>query len=336
MLNKGFVRNNSDPSPDRHTLPPFIAEIRSRLFQDVLDKARQVARFDSSVLISGETGTGKEIIARYIQWCSPRKKNSMVTINCGALPETLLESELFGHKAGSFTGAINDRVGLFEQAARGTVFLDEIGDTSKAIQIKLLRVLQEREILRIGENIPRKVDIRVIASTNSDLERAITEGKFRTDLLYRLRVIELRVPPLRERLEDIVPLVEFFITRLARQLRIRGLRLDRECLARLQTYRWPGNVRELQNAIEHAAIICGDGIVRLKHLPAQITDPGQSRATADGIVPRTLAEAELDYIKAILLSTGGNRARAARLLGIGQTTLWRKLKKAGMPPKGGT
>ncbi|UCC79358.1 MAG: sigma 54-interacting transcriptional regulator [Candidatus Zixiibacteriota bacterium] len=316
-----------DLPPDKQHLPTFMAAFHSDSFRNVLRMASQVAKFDSSVLLSGETGVGKEIIARYIHWLSPRSDKSMLTISCGALPETLLESELFGHKAGSFTGAIHDRVGLFEQAARGTVFLDEIGDISKTIQVKLLRVLQEREILRIGENIPRKVDIRTIAATNQDLDKAAAEGKFREDLLYRIRVVEIKVPALRERPEDIPPLTEHFVERLARRLRLPGLSLDRECLARFQKYAWPGNVRELQNAIEHAAIISGDGRIKLKHIPPQIAveDNMLRRPWTGGLRP--LEEMEIDYIRTVLQAVGGSRSRAAEVLGISQTTLWRKLKK---------
>jgi len=326
MANRKTDQTAPDLPPNKHGLPAYIAAFRSQLYRNVLWMASRVARFNSSVLLSGETGVGKEIIARYIHWLSPRADRLMLTISCGALPETLLESELFGHKAGSFTGAIQDRVGLFEQAARGTVFLDEIGDISKAIQIKLLRVLQEREILRIGENIPRKVDIRTIAATNRDLDLAVEEGKFREDLLYRLRVVEIRVPPLRERPEDISPLVDYFVERLAKQLRLPGLCLDDKCMNRFQTYGWPGNVRELQNAIEHAAIVSGDGKVKFNHLPPQIVNPDKIHHRIYAANLRTLEEMEIDYILAVLQSTHGNRTRAAKILGISQATLWRKLK----------
>ena len=314
------------PNMDKN-LPTFLADVRSASFLNTLNQAGRVAKFDSSVLLSGDTGVGKEVIARYIHWLSPRKANPMLTINCSALPETLLESELFGHKAGSYTGAFRDRVGLFEQAARGTVFLDEIGDISKATQIKLLRVLQEREILRIGENIPRKVDIRIIAATNSDLDIAVAEAKFRIDLLYRLRVVEIKVPQLRERPEDIVPLTDYFIARLAKRLNLPDLGLDKECLALLQSYAWPGNVRELQNALEYAAIMSGDGAIRSEHLPLQITHPGRKSVPTDIHEYSSLAEMELDYISSILNVVNGNRKQAAEILGIGVTTLWRKLKQ---------
>ncbi|UCE67258.1 MAG: sigma 54-interacting transcriptional regulator [Candidatus Zixiibacteriota bacterium] len=326
MANRKAEQTGPDQQSSKHGLPPYIAAFRSESYRNVLHMASQVAMFNSSVLLSGETGVGKEIIARYIHWLSPRSDKSMLTISCGALPETLLESELFGHKAGSFTGAIQDRVGLFEQGARGTVFLDEIGDISKVIQIKLLRVLQEREILRIGENIPRKVDIRTISATNRDLDQAVDEGKFREDLLYRLRVVEIRVPPLRERPEDILLLADHFVERLAKQLRLPDLCLDEECLNRFQKYDWPGNVRELQNAIEHAAIISGDGRVKLKHIPPQIVIGGKKSRRTSVKSLRPLAEMEMEYIREVLQSTGGNRPKAAKILGISQTTLWRKLK----------
>lgn len=307
--------------------PPFIAEVQSKSFLEVLKVAKKVSKFDSSVLISGDTGVGKEVLARYIHSISNRGKNLMLTINCAALPETLLESELFGHKAGSFTGAFHDRVGLFEQAARGTVFLDEIGDISKATQIKLLRVLQEREILRIGENIPRKVDIRIIAATNCDLEQAISQGLFRKDLLYRLRVIEIRVPSLCERPEDILPLTEYFIRHSSEKMNLPNLCLDKQCRKYFLSYTWPGNVRELQNAIEHAAILSGGGTIRLEHLPPQILNPSQIRRQPETFIPRTLAEIESDHIRRVLQYTGGNRSKTAKILGIGQATLWRRLKK---------
>ena len=320
--------SNADTTQLRRELPPFLAVVRSKAFQNVLDMADRVARFDSSVLIRGETGVGKEVVARYIHAASNRSKSLMLSINCGALPETLLESELFGHKAGSFTGAIRDRVGLFEQAARGTILLDEIGDISPATQVKLLRVLQEREILRIGENIPRKVDIRIIAATNRNLDQAVSDGRFRVDLLYRLRVIEIEVPPLRERPEDILPLTRYFAEKLSKRLNLAHLRFDTACFDFFQSYAWPGNVRELQNAIERAAVLSGGAVIKLEHLPPQMLDPSFLSQHLDLLTPRTLAEVELDYIKIVLRSTDGNRARAAKILGISTATLWRKLKNA--------
>lgn len=308
-------------------LEPLLATARSRAFAHVLNIADRVAQFNSSVLISGETGVGKEVVARYIHQASKRAQYTMLTINCGALPETLLESELFGHKAGSFTGAIRDRTGLFEQAARGTILLDEIGDISLATQVKLLRVLQEREILRIGENLPRKVDTRILTATNRNLDDSVTKGKFREDLLYRLRVIEIRVPPLRERPEDIVPLMNRFIKTLATSLDIPHLRIAPECLECFQSYLWPGNVRELRNALERAAVLSDRGVIRRRDLPPRMIRPEPHPARDKQQPLRTLAEVESEYIKTVLESANGNRTRAAEILGIGQSTLWRKLKK---------
>jgi transcriptional regulator with PAS, ATPase and Fis domain len=312
----------------RQEIQPFMAPVPSKAFQDVLSMADRVARFDSSVLIRGETGVGKEVIARYIHSASPRSQKPMLTINCSALPETLLESELFGHKAGSFTGAVRDRVGLFEQAARGTILLDEIGDVSPATQVKLLRVLQEREILRIGENIPRRIDARIIAATNCDLDEAVSKGTFRPDLLYRLRVIEIKVPPLRDRPQDILPLTTYFAEKLADKLNLSRIRLDAECYGYLRAYAWPGNVRELQNVIERAAVLSGDGAVKPDHLPPHLLDPSLSERHLDVSTTRTLSEVELDYIRIVLRSVKGNRTRAAKILGISTATLWRKLKDA--------
>ncbi len=305
---------------------PLLETARSEAFREVLRLAERVAKFDSSVLISGETGVGKEVVARYIHHVSNRSRYLMLSVNCGALLETLLESELFGHKAGSFTGAISDRTGMFEQAARGSILLDEIGDVSLATQVKLLRVIQERQIFRIGESIPRKVDTRIIAATNRDLDDLVGMGRFREDLLYRLRVIEIEVPPLRNRPEDIVPLAKHFVQRLSKRLSLPHLRISAECLRRFESYPWPGNVRELRNAIERAAVLSDDGVVRLRDLPPRIVRPWLYPKRHDHGPLRSLAQVELDHIKTVLHSTGGNRAQAAKILKIGQSTLWRKLK----------
>jgi len=304
----------------------FLAAVPSEAFQNTLEIAGKVARFDTSVLITGETGVGKEVIARYIHGTSRRSKHSMLSVNCGALPETLLESELFGHRAGSFTGAVRDRTGLFEQAARGTILLDEIGDVSLSTQVKLLRVLQEREILRIGENIPRKVDTRVIAATNRNLDQAVSQGRFREDLLYRLRVIEIVVPPLRERPQDILPLTDYIIDKLSNKMGIPDLCLDDSCLDYFKNYHWPGNVRELENAIERAAVLSGTGEVKMKHLPPQLLEFQKYSESSDSMPLRNLREVEMDHIRTVLRATGGHRTRAAKILGISQATLWRKLK----------
>lgn len=306
---------------------PFI-EVRSEAFRRVLELAGRVAQFDTSVLVCGETGTGKEVLARYIHRQSPRAEKSFVGVNCTALPETLLESELFGHKAGSFTGATRDRVGLFEQAEKGTIFLDEIGDISPAMQMKMLRVLQEREILRLGESQTRKIDVRVIAATNRNLPQLIREGKFREDLYYRLRVIEVSIPPLRQRREDILPLARHFVRVLAARLKMPQLRLDATCADYLLHYDWPGNVRELENAIEHAAVLCVNSLVLPEHLPSHIVHAGTAPPAVTADPSRSLAEMEHAYIQAVLKSLNGNQTQAARVLEISPSTLWRKLKQS--------
>jgi transcriptional regulator with PAS, ATPase and Fis domain len=305
-----------------------MAPVKSKAFMEVLALARMVAEFDSSVLLSGDTGVGKEVIARFIHDHSRRAHRSMLTINCAALPAALLESELFGHKAGSFTGAVNDRVGLFEQAARGTAFLDEIGDVDGTIQVKLLRVLQEREILRIGENIPRRVDIRIIAATNTDLAAAVAEKRFRKDLFFRLRVIEIRVPSLAERPEDILVLAEHFLAELSVRMQLPELKLHEECRPYLLSYPWPGNVRELYNVLERAAIFGQGGTVRIAHLSPELLEPESHRYQSDTYAPKSLREVEAGHIRKTLAHTGGNRPRAAKILGISQSTLWRKLKES--------
>jgi len=306
---------------------PFRAEAKSMVLRRVMEIAERVAKFDSSVMITGETGVGKEVLARHIHDASHRESGPFVAINCGALPETLLESELFGHKAGSFTGAIRDRAGLFESAGGGTIFLDEIGDVSPAMQVKILRVLQEREVLRVGESVPRKVDVRIIAATNRHLEEEVREGRFREDLLYRLRVVEIEVPPLRRRQEDILPLARHIAARLAKKLELPQLHLDATCIDMLLSYPWPGNVRELENAIERAAVVSDDGIVHPETLPPEIQREATSLQKPSLSPTRTLAELEMDYIRAVLASTDGNRLAASRILGISSSTLWRKLKE---------
>ena len=304
---------------------PALPEVRSSGFQRVLEMAHRVAPYDCSILVTGESGVGKEVLARYIHRLSGRAKVPFLGVNCGALPETLLESELFGHKAGAFTGAVDNRVGLFEQANGGTLFLDEIGDISPNMQVKLLRVLQEREVMPVGTGKTRKIDVRIIAATNKDLHAEIVAGRFREDLFYRLSVIEIHIPPLRERQEDILPLARTFVARLSKRLKMPDLRLDAACLDFLLGYAWPGNVRELENAIERAAVLSRDGTILPEHLPPGIVQKTDGRGKPLPI-RRTLAEVEREHIQAVLESTQGNRAQAARILGISSPTLWRKLR----------
>jgi transcriptional regulator with PAS, ATPase and Fis domain len=307
-----------------------FVESQSPAYQRVLDIAERVAPYDSSVLITGESGTGKEVLARHIHRLSRRAGRPFLAVNCGALPETLLESELFGHRAGAFTGAVQDRKGLFEQASGGSLLLDEVGEMPPSMQVKLLRALQEREIVRVGESQPRPVDIRVLAATNRHLPAEIRRGRFRDDLYYRLSVVEIEVPPLRERQQDLVPLARSLVERLAGTHGIKRARIDPRCYDYMTQYPWPGNIRELSNTLERALLMSRDGVVRPEHLPRPMLEPESAPAAPDRR-PRSLAEVEREHIEAVLRHTNGNRTEAARILGIGATTLWRKMKAEAEP-----
>jgi DNA-binding NtrC family response regulator len=290
-----------------------------------LDLARRVAQVDSTVLITGESGSGKERLARFIHDESARTAGPFLAINCAAVPETLLESELFGHARGSFTGASQDRPGLFEAANGGTLLLDEIGDVPPAMQVKLLRVLQEREVRRVGENRTRAVNVRVLAATNRDLLADVHAARFRQDLYYRLRVVEIVVPPLRERREDILPLARQFLGGAAKRFGKKAPALAPKAANLLLRYTWPGNVRELENALERAVVLARADRIGADDLPPEVGAAPSAIQTASEI--RTLAELERDYIAAALRASGGNRAKAAQRLGIGAATLYRKLKQ---------
>jgi DNA-binding NtrC family response regulator len=297
---------------------------RSEAMRGVLELARRVAAVDSTVLVTGESGVGKERLARLIHDASARSGGPFLAINCAAVPETLLESELFGHARGSFTGADADRTGLFEAAAGGTLLLDEVGEIPPAMQAKLLRVLQEREVRRVGENRARKVDARVLAATNRALEAEVAAGRFRQDLYYRLRVVELRVPPLRARPDDVLPLARILLASSAQRFRRKVSGLTPAVTDLLVRYAWPGNVRELENAMERAvALAQGDRIVP-EDLPEEIRAAATAPRSAPGIRP--LAEVEREHVLAALDAHGGNQARTAAVLGIGTATLYRKLK----------
>jgi transcriptional regulator with PAS, ATPase and Fis domain len=308
------------------TAPSMLAgvEIRSKAFRNALELAARVASFDSSILLTGETGSGKEVVARHIHAISPRKNEPFIVVNCSALPETLLENELFGHKAGSFTGAKSDEAGLFEAASNGTIFLDEIGDISPAIQAKLLRVLQSKEIRPVGETHARQIDVRVIAATHRDLPRLVREGTFREDLLYRLRVVEIALPPLRDRKEDIVPLGRFFLDRLSRKMKMGPLRFAPETLDSLIGYPWPGNVREWENALENAAILCTGGIITPELLP--ISRLGCFGSESDRKEVQSIEDLTTSHIRTVLESAGQNRREAARLLKISESKLYRLIR----------
>lgn len=305
---------------------PNLMEVKSAAFQRVLELSHRVAKYDTTVLVTGETGVGKEVVARHIHRLSSRSDKEFLAINCAALPENLLESELFGHKSGSFTGASEDRIGLFEQASGGTLFLDEIGDVSPGVQLRLLRALQEREIMRVGESISRTIDVRVIAATNRDLAEALEAGRMREDLYFRLSVLEIRVPPLRERPEDILPLARHFVESMQKKLNIDELKLDAPALDCLLRYRWPGNVRELENTIERAAVLSPDGNITPPYLPEAMRDTERQPSPRQATEKQSLQEVERTHIHRVLDQTGGNKAQAARILGISTATLWRRLK----------
>ena len=303
---------------------------RSPAMRRVLDLARRAAASDATVLVTGESGTGKERLARFIHATSPRRDGAFVAIDCGALPDTLLESELFGHRRGAFTGATHDKEGLFVSASGGTIFLDEIGETSPALQVRLLRVLQERVVRPVGATRDVPVDVRVVAATHRDLEAMVGEGRFRQDLYYRLCVVPLRLPPLRERREDVLPLAQAFIAETCRRNHCGPCSLSSSVLDALQSYLWPGNVRELQNVIERAVVLAGDKPqIQLDDLPPELRGaPAHLAGEAGAILP--LAEVERRHILATLERLGGDRKATAKALGISANTLWRRLKRYGL------
>ncbi|MEO8193839.1 MAG: sigma-54 dependent transcriptional regulator [Gemmatimonadales bacterium] len=303
----------------------------NRAWLDVLSIAETVAGSDSTVLLQGESGTGKGVVARYIHELSTRSTGPFLSINCGALPESLLESELFGHVKGSFTGAVKDKSGLFSSAEKGTFFLDEIGETTAATQVKLLRVLQHREVIPVGatESIP--IDTRLIAATNRNLDDEIARGNFRSDLYYRLNVISIEIPPLRERRDDIPLLAESFLAEIAKKRGEPQKSLSPQAAEQLQEYSWPGNVRELENAIERAVILASNGTI----LPAALPDKVRLRRSEPLLAERVATNPSLDtveraYIMWVLGSEGGNKSRAAEVLGIDPSTLYRKLSRFGL------
>lgn len=295
----------------------------------IFELIQQVAPTRSTVLITGETGTGKELVARAIHELSPRRDKLFVPLNCTAIPSDLLESELFGHTRGAFSGAHSDRAGKFQAADEGTLFLDEIGDMDVRLQAKLLRVVQEGVVEPLGTNRRVSVDVRIVSSTNRDLEQAMREGKFREDLYFRLNVFQVKLPPLRERKEDIPALAEAFLSGFARDLGKPMLHLSPEATGLLQGYGWPGNVRELRNLMERAAVLCKSDIVETALMRSLLpVEAGTARAslTLDG----ALANLERQMILEALNTSGDNKVAAAKLLGIGERTLWTKLKKHGL------
>ena len=300
----------------------------NRAWRDVLRLAEAVAPTDSTVLLTGESGTGKEVVARLIHDLSDRSEAGFQSINCGALPEGLLESELFGHVKGAFTGAVRDKDGLFTAAAGGTFFLDEIGETTAATQVKLLRVLQHREVIPVGATDPRPIDTRIIAATNRDLEEEIRRGQFRRDLFYRLNVIAVHLPPLRERHDDVPVLAEHFLRRSAEQRDEEPKRLTEAAVAAMRAYAWPGNVRELENAMERAVILADGPTIDIAALPEKVTSRAGTPLVSERTATNpTLEAVERAYILWVLQNEQGNKTRAAEALGIDPSTLHRKLAR---------
>jgi len=317
-------------------LPGLIG--RSPGMERVFRLIENLEQSEATVLLTGESGTGKEVVARAIHARSPRRDGPFVAVNCGALPGELLESELFGHVRGAFTGAVRERAGRFEVAAGGTLFLDEVADLPLHLQVKLLRVLQERTFERVGESEPRRTDARIVAATNADLKRAVQEGRFREDLFYRLRVVPIEIPPLRERREDIEPLATWLLARVgARQGR--ALRFSPDALRALLVYAWPGNVRELENALEYAVAVCKGQTILPEDLPAELLEAPPPAAPGSGSVHRRLQAGPVpvpagppsgDELRRVLESCHWRRVEAARALGISRTTLWRRMREAGL------
>ena len=335
IISRAMEKTNSRPvQPSGSTVVPVRESAfdtvlgHSRGLQQVIQLARKVAVTDVPVLLTGETGTGKEVFAQAIHNGSTRAKQPFVAINCSAFSKELLESEIFGHKAGAFTGALKDKKGLFEEANHGTIFLDEIGEMAYGLQAKLLRVLETGEYIKVGDTKPTKIDVRIVSATNRNLKEEIANSNFREDLYFRLSVFHLHLPPLRERREDIPELaaafLKFFAAKMGKQ--VKGFAAD--CQAWMQSYAWPGNVRELRNVIERALIICDDYIT-LDDMPLDFRSSTLSGSAADGD-DFELAEAEHRHIQRVLQYTKGNKAEAARLLKIGLTTLYRKIEEYGI------
>ncbi len=320
-----LVAENQELKARIDELSPFSEIIgESPAMRRVLEQVSMVARADTNVLIRGESGTGKELIARALHAGSQRRFLPIVVVNCGALSEGIIESELFGHEKGAFTGAHYRRKGKFEMADGGTLFLDEIGDIGLKTQVDLLRVLEEKKIVRVGGNAEIPVDFRLVAATNRNLEAMVSEGKFREDLYYRLNVFSIAIPPLRERREDIAPLARAFLARFARGMNKAVTRIAPEAMALLTAYDWPGNVRELQNALERAVLVCAGRETTAGDLPFHLNGPKEAP------VGKSLSDMERQHVRRILHDSGWNITRAARLLEIDRVTLYNKIKRYGL------
>ncbi|CAH2032573.1 sigma-54-dependent transcriptional regulator [Trichlorobacter ammonificans] len=306
--------------------PPVFASPR---FRQVYDLTLQVAASDANILILGESGTGKELIARTVHGNSLRRSKPFVSLNCAALADSLLESQLFGHMRGAFTGAVLNQKGLLEEADGGTLFLDEIGDVSAAVQAKLLRVIQEKEFIPIGATRARTVDVRFVAATNRDLQQEVAEGRFREDLYYRLNVISLTIPPLRERPEDVAPLAHHFLRRFAARMKKEVHGIEPEALRSLGSYHWPGNVRELENVIERAVILARGSLLTADLLPV-CSRPAPAPAADEAVPALSLDELERRHILGVYRHNGGHKSKTAEILGISRKTLDRKLAEYGV------
>jgi two-component system response regulator AtoC len=343
---------------EREQLRAQVSELRSEIAQQynfsnfisqspemkrIFDTVKRLANFNTTILISGESGTGKELLARAIHHNSPRRDKPFVAINCGAIPANLVESELFGHRKGSFTDAIRDKRGLFEEAHGGTIFLDEIGELPLHLQVKLLRVLQEQQIRRVGDEQNIDVDVRVLAATLRDLEADVKVGRFRDDLFYRLNVVSIKLPALRERPEDIPLLVEHFLSKLSRKLGISITQIESDALRLLIRYHWRGNVRELENCIERAMVMTDGDVVNSDALPEHVKGSihelrGPEAVAAETALSLSIKERtrslEIELIQRALEKTGGNRTRAAKILEISHRALLYKLKEYGLGSSG--
>ncbi|UCE18703.1 MAG: sigma-54-dependent Fis family transcriptional regulator [Gemmatimonadota bacterium] len=321
-LNKLHLRkaNQIEPRPEFAVYPHFIG--KSKPVRKVFHDIAKAASTSATVLITGESGTGKELTARAIHYNSPRASAPFVPVNCGGIPEGLLESELFGHVKGAFTGAHETRAGFFQTADGGTIFLDEISDTIPSMQVKLLRVLEDKEVCMVGSSKPRKVDVRIVAATNKDLLNLVQKGTFREDLFYRLNVITIFMPPLRERGDDVLLLIHRFASRFSEASGKPVPTFSDDALEVLRNYQWPGNVRELENVIQRLVVMIESDVIRIPDLPSLM----RFSAPRDTGLNRTLAEVEVEHIRNVLASVEGNKTRAAEILGIDRKTLREKLK----------
>ena len=303
----------------------------SPAMQKVFSRMRRIISTESTVLVLGESGTGKEIVAKAIHFNGQRKDKPFIAVNCAAIPESLLESELFGHLKGSFTGAIRDKIGKFEAANFGTIFLDEIGTMPMHLQTKLLRVLQEQEVEKVGSTRPVKLDVRVISATNINLEEEVKKGNFREDLFYRLNVIPIVIPPLRSRAEDVLPLTKHFIEKCCKEMKRSMMTVSKEALQTLELYQWPGNVRELENVVERIIALTDGDVITMQDIPANIREQVMTKVTDRGVdLTRTINEIEKQMITEALSLTKGVKAQAAAMLKLNRTTLVEKMRRLGI------